>query len=238
MLLENKTVIITGASSGIGKAAATLFAANGANVVLGARRESRLAGLSNQISARLLGIEVASLWEQTEFTLVDGLPRPLRYSYRIDGLGDSQENIEFDWAARLAIANDNGKQVEYPLEQTVQDPLSYQAALALLLAQGNQQSAKLLLLEPDGPDSVRYDVAGEELLRTEQGTINTIRLERIREESSSRSTSIWLAPGWNYLLVKIEQQSDTGPDITLTISSASVAGNQVWPEQATLPASL
>lgn len=49
MLLENKTVIITGASSGIGEAAAALFAANGANVVLGARRESRLAGLSNQI---------------------------------------------------------------------------------------------------------------------------------------------------------------------------------------------
>lgn len=49
MLLENKTVIITGASSGIGEAAATLFAANGANVVLGARRESRLAGLRNQI---------------------------------------------------------------------------------------------------------------------------------------------------------------------------------------------
>ncbi len=49
MLLENKTVIITGASSGIGEAAATLFAANGANVVLGARRESRLADLSNKI---------------------------------------------------------------------------------------------------------------------------------------------------------------------------------------------
>ncbi len=49
MLLENKTVIITGASRGIGEAAAALFAANGANVVLGARRESRLAGLSYKI---------------------------------------------------------------------------------------------------------------------------------------------------------------------------------------------
>lgn len=42
MQLEDKTVIITGASSGIGEAAAKLFAANGANVVLGARRKSRL----------------------------------------------------------------------------------------------------------------------------------------------------------------------------------------------------
>ena len=42
MILDDKTVIVTGASSGIGAAAAILFAAEGANVVLGARRESLL----------------------------------------------------------------------------------------------------------------------------------------------------------------------------------------------------
>ncbi|MEM7463370.1 MAG: SDR family oxidoreductase [Pseudomonadota bacterium] len=50
MLLENKNVIITGASSGIGEAAAILFAASGANIVLGARRKERLADLSNRIA--------------------------------------------------------------------------------------------------------------------------------------------------------------------------------------------
>ena len=38
MELASKTIIITGASSGIGAAAARLFASEGANVVLGARR--------------------------------------------------------------------------------------------------------------------------------------------------------------------------------------------------------
>lgn len=42
MDLENKTVIITGASSGIGRAAATVFARAGANLVLGARRRAEL----------------------------------------------------------------------------------------------------------------------------------------------------------------------------------------------------
>jgi NAD(P)-dependent dehydrogenase (short-subunit alcohol dehydrogenase family) len=41
-LLDGKVAIITGASSGIGKAAAKLFAANGASVVLVARREASL----------------------------------------------------------------------------------------------------------------------------------------------------------------------------------------------------
>lgn len=42
MQLENKTIIVTGASSGIGVAAALLFAAQGAHLVLGARREDLL----------------------------------------------------------------------------------------------------------------------------------------------------------------------------------------------------
>ena len=48
-LLDGKVAIITGASSGIGKAAATLFAAHGAAVVLVARRQSLLDDLVQNI---------------------------------------------------------------------------------------------------------------------------------------------------------------------------------------------
>lgn len=50
MELKNKTIIITGASSGIGAAAAHLFAAEGANLVLGARREVELDAVTEQIN--------------------------------------------------------------------------------------------------------------------------------------------------------------------------------------------
>lgn len=50
MELESKTIIITGASSGIGAAAALLFAAEGANVVLGARRPAELETLVETIN--------------------------------------------------------------------------------------------------------------------------------------------------------------------------------------------
>lgn len=49
MELKDKTIIITGASSGIGAAAALLFAEEGANVVLGARRKAELEALADQI---------------------------------------------------------------------------------------------------------------------------------------------------------------------------------------------
>lgn len=49
MELPGKTVIITGASAGIGEAAARAFSAAGSNVVLAARNEAALAALAKQL---------------------------------------------------------------------------------------------------------------------------------------------------------------------------------------------
>ena len=51
MTLDGKTAIVTGASSGIGRAIATLFAAEGARVVVAARRRELLDGLVQEIEA-------------------------------------------------------------------------------------------------------------------------------------------------------------------------------------------
>jgi NAD(P)-dependent dehydrogenase (short-subunit alcohol dehydrogenase family) len=48
-MIQNKVVIITGASSGIGEATAKLLASKSAKVVLGARREEQLKQLTDKI---------------------------------------------------------------------------------------------------------------------------------------------------------------------------------------------
>jgi len=49
--IEGKVVVITGASSGLGEASARLLSAQGASVVLGARREDRIKSLADELTA-------------------------------------------------------------------------------------------------------------------------------------------------------------------------------------------
>jgi len=63
--MEDKVVLITGASSGIGEATARVLARTGAAVVLGARRTERLQALAEQIAAdggraHAIGLDVTS----------------------------------------------------------------------------------------------------------------------------------------------------------------------------------
>ncbi|POY37566.1 short chain dehydrogenase [Solitalea longa] len=60
MSLKGKTVIITGASSGIGKACAEAFAQQGANLVLGARQYIALCELGQQLEQQY-GIRVVAV---------------------------------------------------------------------------------------------------------------------------------------------------------------------------------
>jgi len=65
--MKDKTVIITGASSGIGKALAYEFAAKGSKVVMGARNASKLREITEDIKKR--GGEV--VFRQTDVTVED-----------------------------------------------------------------------------------------------------------------------------------------------------------------------
>ena len=67
MAVHGKTVIITGASRGIGEAAAHVFADAGANVVLLARSEGEIGRIAGEIGdrARAIPCDVAN-WEDME----------------------------------------------------------------------------------------------------------------------------------------------------------------------------
>jgi NADP-dependent 3-hydroxy acid dehydrogenase YdfG len=57
--LTNQVVVVVGASSGIGRETAILFAREGARVVAAARRDDRLRGLQQELAAEGFAIEIA-----------------------------------------------------------------------------------------------------------------------------------------------------------------------------------
>src|SRR5437870_3629456 len=58
--LENQVVLVLGASSGIGRETAVLFAREGARVIAAARREERLRELQSGLAAEGRSIEIAA----------------------------------------------------------------------------------------------------------------------------------------------------------------------------------
>lgn len=70
-VLKGKTVVITGASSGIGRAAAMAFAENGANLVLAARREDVL----ENVAAECKAFGVKTIAVKTDVTDAEAMKR-------------------------------------------------------------------------------------------------------------------------------------------------------------------
>jgi len=80
--LEGQTVLITGASSGIGEACARLFAENGARVVLNARRIKRLEEIGGQLEEQFSTQVFLCPFDVRKFDEVraglESLPKPWR----------------------------------------------------------------------------------------------------------------------------------------------------------------
>jgi NAD(P)-dependent dehydrogenase (short-subunit alcohol dehydrogenase family) len=93
MLLRDKVVVISGVGSGLGRALAVRSAAAGANVVLAARTEARLASVSEEVTA--LGREALSV--PTDVNSDDACDALLQSTVERFGRVDALVNNAFAW---------------------------------------------------------------------------------------------------------------------------------------------
>ena len=113
--LNEQTVVVTGASSGIGREAALLLAARGANVVLAARDQEALKDVADEIEragggghALTVATDVAE-WLQVQNLAAQAVRRFGRIDTWVNnagvGVGGTVEEVEVDEIARIVQVN-------------------------------------------------------------------------------------------------------------------------------------
>ena len=183
--------------------------------------------LNVSLEAKLGGLEIGDLEQASEFSYEDGQIKPLIYSYQVSGVSSVVETVVFNWDVMLALSADNKQSWSVAINSNTLDELSYQLALALDIADPSETIYSYETVDGDELEQLSFQVVGEEIISTPLGDFRCVKLERHREASSSRSTTIWLALDWSNLLTKIEQTSASGLNITMELTNALIAGQQV-----------
>tara|TARA_B110000037_G_scaffold188549_1_gene220110 strand:- start:44 stop:799 length:756 start_codon:yes stop_codon:yes gene_type:complete len=110
--MKNKIALITGASSGIGKATAKIFAKNGIDLILCGRRQNRLDQLEKELNSfckiHTLNFDVRD--KETVFTKINELPEAFsEITFLINNAGNAhgldffQDGKIEDWEAMIDI---------------------------------------------------------------------------------------------------------------------------------------
>jgi ribitol 2-dehydrogenase len=105
--LAGKSIVVTGASSGIGKASAKLLAANGARLIVASRTFDKLQSLAQEIDALPVACDVTSLDSVKKM-----VEQAIRHNGKIDALfanagiylsGDVAEGLPSDWSQLIDV---------------------------------------------------------------------------------------------------------------------------------------
>ncbi|MBW2173834.1 MAG: glucose 1-dehydrogenase [Deltaproteobacteria bacterium] len=108
--MNDRVALVTGASSGIGRATAEAFAAQGARVVLAARRQDELASLVTEIETR--GGKATAI--KTDVSKTKDVERMVAHAIEAFGRLDYAVNnagIEGQWAGIIDLAEDEWDRV-------------------------------------------------------------------------------------------------------------------------------
>lgn len=187
--------------------------------------------LQVRLLAEIAGQQLAKLEQTSEIAFINNSFQPLSYSYKLSGISTAAHAINYNWDAKLALSRRDEESWTIDLNGAVWDQLSHQFALRQIFVnkkvETNPGEHEFLLIDGDEVEIHRYTVIGEEILITTLGSLSTVKLERIQEDSESRKTSLWLAKDWGYLLARIEQINDSGLRIEFDLENAVLGGKQV-----------
>jgi serine 3-dehydrogenase (NADP+) len=209
--MSGQVVLILGASSGIGRATAALFAREGARVVAVARREDRLHSLQDELKAERFNItvrrgdvsnagEMVRLAEETITTL--GRIDALVYASGTNTPDRSMERLNPDIWQRLIDVNLNG---------------AYYATQAVLPAMRSARSGLLIYISSMG--GVMPDLSGAAYQASKRGILGLAHAIRMEEKQNGIRSSV-ICPGLTDTELVEQRPVRVAPEILATALQA------------------
>lgn len=183
--------------------------------------------LENTLEVKIAGVTLGRVEETSRFNWIDDKLLPDTYRYTQSGIARKRERVSFDWINNIATSTEDDESWEHALNPGVVDKLSYQLLLRHELQHTNNEEIEFQVIDTDEIEAHLYRLSGSELTDTAIGLLNTVKVERIREGTSSRSTTFWLASDWNMLLVRFVQTDSSGSKTELILQQAVVDGQQL-----------
>ncbi|MGM0571431.1 DUF3108 domain-containing protein [Marinobacter sp.] len=166
---------------------------------------------------------IADIQESVHFRWDDGRVVPLEYRYRLDGLmvRNRSRALNFNWATESMSGSYDGESFTVPLTGEALDPLGFQLQLRQDLKAGKKEMNYTVADEDDFEDD-RFAVIGEEVQSTSFGELQTVKVEKVREDDSKRETLMWFAPELDYLLVRLVQVEPDGSRYEVKLDDADL----------------
>lgn len=172
---------------------------------------------------------IADIRESSRLRFEDQTVISDKYRYSLEGyfVSNRHKKLDFDWDENVIIDREKDRRVDISDQPDVQDQLGAQLQLWVDLRAGKETMEYVI---PDNGKfkDYRFKVLREETLDSREfGKIETVVVERVRDEDSPRRTLMWFAPEWDHLLVRLEQTNDEGEDITIYLKDAKLDGERI-----------
>ncbi|PKM31070.1 MAG: DUF3108 domain-containing protein [Gammaproteobacteria bacterium HGW-Gammaproteobacteria-11] len=173
------------------------------------------------------GMFVARLTEESTLRLEQDRLLPLSYRYERRGLGRSRETTQrFDWDNEQVSGTHKGDDFILATEPGLLDKTTYQLALQRDLMAGLEEM-HYRVVDGDDIDDYHFRVTGERRVTTRAGQFDAVEVERVREADAQRTTTLWFAKDWNYLLVRLTQIETDGQQYQIMLKEATMNGTPV-----------
>ena len=137
---------------------------------------------------------------------------PNKYRYSRKGIGkDRYRAINFNWSLHKANYINQKEHSFISLQNGITDRLSEHLAIQCHLKAGHTDF-KLGIIHRGDTRQHHFMVTGTEIIDTGIGKVKALKVERARQTKDRRSTTFWLAPELDYMLVKLKQEKRSAKD--------------------------